>query len=296
MTRAHRYEPDVNATYAEMAAHYGLAVIPARPRKPRDKAKVEAGVLLAERWILARLRNRRFSRWPRRTSAIGGLRGGDQRAAVPQDARLAPSLVRGDGPAGDAAAARHRYEFASWRIGLQGQHRLPRRVRAATTTPCPTSWSERVSTCGPPPRRSRSSRRRAGSLRICVTTQPGRHTTDPAHMPVSHRRHAEWSPSRILSWAARTGPATAGLADAIMQARPHPEQGYRSCLGLIRLADRYGAERVEAACARALAVRALSYRSVESILRHGLDRQPLPAGAGTHPPPHPNLRGASYYR
>jgi transposase len=115
-------------------------------------------------------------------------------------------------------------------------------------------------------------------------------------MPVSHRRHAEWSPSRILSWASRTGPATAGLADAIMQARPHPEQGYRSCLGLIRLADRYSSERVEAACARALAVRALSYRSVESILRHGLDRQPLPTPPTRTHPTHPNLRGAAYYR
>jgi len=124
----------------------------------------------------------------------------------------------------------------------------------------------------------------------------GGHTTDPAHMPVSQRRHAEWSPSRIVAWAQRTGPATAGLAEAIMAARPHPEQGYRSCLGIIRLADRYGAERVEAACARALAARALSYRSVESILRHGLDAVPL---AGPRPvrahPRHANVRGPGYY-
>ena len=115
-------------------------------------------------------------------------------------------------------------------------------------------------------------------------------------MPVSHRRHAEWSPSRIIAWAQRTGPATAGLAEAIMAARPHPEQGYRSCLGIIRLGDRYGAERVEAACARALAARALSYRSVESILRHGLDAQPLsdPPPVRAHPR-HANLRGPGYY-
>jgi transposase len=125
---------------------------------------------------------------------------------------------------------------------------------------------------------------------------PGRHTTDPAHMPESHRRHAEWSPSRIVAWANKTGPATAALAEGILASRPHPEQGYRSCLGIIRLADRYGVERVEAACARALAVRALSYRSVESILRHGLDSQPLRAAPARTHPDHQNLRGATYYR
>jgi transposase len=122
-------------------------------------------------------------------------------------------------------------------------------------------------------------------------------TTDPAHMPESHRRHAEWTPSRIVSWADRTGPATASLVEAVMAARPHPEQGFRSCLGIIRLADRYGADRLEAACVRALAARAHSYKSVDSILRTGLDRQPLPAEdpSRVHPD-HDNLRGPDYYQ
>ena len=123
-----------------------------------------------------------------------------------------------------------------------------------------------------------------------------RHTTDEAHMPRSHREHASWTPSRIIEWAAKTGPATAGLVEAVIAARPHPEQGYRAALGIIRLARRYGADRLEAACARALHLRSYSYRSVESILRHSLDRQPLP-GAQT-PAPHPahgNVRGPGYY-
>jgi transposase len=124
----------------------------------------------------------------------------------------------------------------------------------------------------------------------------GRHTTDHAHMPVSHRRHAEWTPSRIISWAGRTGPATADLCRAILEARPHPEQGYRSCLGIIRLAERFGAERLEAAAVRALAARALSYRSVESILRHGLDSQPLSVRPTRVHRAHSNLRGPNYYR
>jgi len=116
-------------------------------------------------------------------------------------------------------------------------------------------------------------------------------------MPDSHRRHQEWTPGRIISWAEKTGPATAKLAQGILQSRPHPEQGYRSCLGIVWLGDRYGAERVEAACQRALAVCAFSYRSVESILKTGLDRQPLPADRPVRVHRrHQNLRGPDYYR
>jgi transposase len=122
-------------------------------------------------------------------------------------------------------------------------------------------------------------------------------TTDPAHMPESHRRHAQWTPSRIIAWAERTGPAAAGLVAGILERRPHPEQGYRAALGIIRLADRYGMERTEAACARALAMSSFSYRSVQSILQHNLDRQPLPTHEATRPTPmHRNVRGPSYYR
>ena len=125
----------------------------------------------------------------------------------------------------------------------------------------------------------------------------GRHTTDPAQMPESHRRHLEWTPSRIIGWAATKGPATAQLAEGILSSRPHPEQGYRSCLGIIRLGRRYGDERLEAACRRALAVKAFSCRSVESILKTGLDRQSLPSPApATAYRAHDNVRGATYYQ
>jgi transposase len=128
------------------------------------------------------------------------------------------------------------------------------------------------------------------------STRQGRFTTEPAHMPEAHRRHAEWTPSRIVAWAERSGPATADLVTEIMASRPHPEQGFRSCLGIMRLGRRYGEERLEAAAVRALAIRGLSYRSVESILKAGLDDQPLP---GAEPGPtigvHANVRGARYY-
>ena len=122
------------------------------------------------------------------------------------------------------------------------------------------------------------------------------YVTDSAHMPESHRRHAEWTPSRIISWAEKTGPQTAKLAEGIMARRPHPEQGFRSCLGIVRLGGRYGADRLEAACTRALSVRAFSYRSVESILKNGLDQKPLPAEPTKRAhPDHDNVRGPDYY-
>lgn len=296
VSRAHRYEADVNATYAEMAAHYGVAIIPTRRGKPRDKAKVEAGVLLAERWILARLRNRRFYSLAEANADIAELvgtindrpfakMGGSRRSWFDE---LERPVMR---PLPD-----QRYELATWRIGLRVNidyhveadghyYSVPHRLVGQRVDVRSTATAIEV---------FRASRRVASHRRSYVR---GRHTTDPAHMPDSHRRHAEWTPSRIVAWAQKTGPATAALAEAILASRPHPEQGYRSCLGIVRLGDRYGAERVEAAARRALAARALSYRSVESILRHGLDSEPLPepGPARTHPG-HANLRGSGYYR
>jgi transposase len=127
--------------------------------------------------------------------------------------------------------------------------------------------------------------------------RPFAFTTDPAHMPASHRAHREWTPGRILRWAEALGPKTAELVEGVLTPRPHPEQGYRSCLGILRLGKRYGEPRLEAAGGRALALRAFSYRSVESILKTGLDRQPLVPLAPPVPlRPHANLRGPGYYR
>ena len=126
----------------------------------------------------------------------------------------------------------------------------------------------------------------------------GQHTTKPEHMPKAHQKHLDWMPSRLIRWGSTIGPQTAGLVEAILSERPHPEQGYRSCLGILRLGKRYGPERLEAACARALAVGARSYRHVDSILKHGLDRMPPLVPAATPPRPpvlHENVRGRDYY-
>ncbi len=125
---------------------------------------------------------------------------------------------------------------------------------------------------------------------------PGRHTTDPSHMPESHKRYLKWTPSRIIKWAEKTGPSTASLVREIMERRPHPEQGFRSALGIIRLGRRYGEERLEAACVRAIFMKAYSYRSVESILKNNLDGKDLPERLDRPSVAHENIRGGSYYK
>lgn len=295
VTRAHRYEPDLNATFAEMAAHYGVAIIPARAYKPRDKAKAEAGVLLAERWIIARLRNRRFTSIAQANVAVAELVGWvNARPFKKIDGSRASLFDSLDRPALRPLPPT-RYELATWRKAKvsidyhieveRHYYSVPYRLVGEVVDVRSGAAIVEVFHKGG---------RVASHVRSFV---PGRHTTDPAHMPESHRAHAEWTPSRIVAWAQKTGPCTAKLAEEIMAARAHPEQGYRACSGIVRLGGRYGAARVEAACERALAARAHSYRSVESILRNGLDKKPLPGQppAATHPS-HDNLRGPDYYR
>lgn len=297
VTRPHRYEPDVNATYQDMAAHYGVAVIPARSYKPRDKAKVEAGVLLAERWIMARVRNERFTDLAEANVEIARLAEWMNARPFKRLAGSRRSLFEElDRPALRPLPAT-RYEFATWRrakvnIDYHVELRAERHYYSVPYRLAGESVDLRLS-AGVVEVFHRH-RRMASHLRSFSAG----FTTDPAHMPESHRRHAAWTPGRIISWAARTGPCTARLVEAVLVARRHPEQGFRSCLGIVRLGDRYGPERLEAACARALAARAHSYRSVESILRTGLDRKPLPTPAPPAPPhpDHENLRGPGYYR
>jgi transposase len=293
VTRAHRYEPDVNATYQDMAAHYGIAVIPARPYKPRDKPKVEAGVLLAERWILARLRNERFTSLAEANIEISRLVAWVNARPFKKLDGSRQSLFREiDKPALRPLPA-DRYELAvfkpakaniDYHIELDRHYySIPYIYAGEVLDTRSTSSTVEV---------FRRGRRVASHLR---SRKPG-FTTDPAHMPESHRRHAEWTPSRIIAWAEKTGPSTAKLASEVMAFRAHPEQGFRSCLGIIRLGGRFGPERLERACARALTVKAHSYRSVESILKTGLDQKPLPGEPVERiHPDHANVRGPGYY-
>lgn len=288
-----RYEPELNPTYAELARHYGCAVVPARVRRPRDKGKVEAAVLIAERWILAVLRHRTFA-------SLNAL----HEAIIPLLEKINTRRMRKlkksrrelydelDKPALTPLPER-RYEFAQWKkarvnidyhiefddhlysVPYQLAHEL---VDVRATMSCVEILHR--------------GKRVASHVRSFVKHKP---TTDPQHMPASHRAHLEWTPSRITKWAATIGPCTAKVTEQIMERHEHPEHGYRACLGIIRLAKDYTNERLERACEWALLHRALSYRSIASILKNNRDRLDAAEPMQVALPLHGNVRGSDYY-
>ncbi|MGA7911748.1 MAG: IS21 family transposase [Candidatus Dormiibacterota bacterium] len=295
VSKANRYEPVINATYADMAAHHGCVVIPARPRKPRDKAKVEVGVLIVERWILARLRNRTLFSFAELNAAIRELVEHLNRKPFKKLPGSRLSLFEEIERAALRRLPPTPYEFALWpkaKVSIdyhlevdRHYYSVPHRYIGETCDVRLTAAVVEIFL---------RSRRIASHLR---SYKRGGFTTDSSHMPESHRRHLEWTPSRIVSWGHKVGPATGEFAEGVLKSKPHPEQGFRSCLGIMRLGKQYGDDRLEAACKRALSARAFSYRSVESILKTGLDRQPLPEQPRVRPHPmHENVRGPNYYR
>jgi len=292
--KPHRYEPDLNPTYAELAAHYGAAVLPARVRKPRDKPRAESGVLLAQRWILARLRNRPFFSLGELNAAIAELR---ERLNDHPFQKLAGSrrsvFETLERPALKPLPAQP-FEYAEWkqvRVHIDYHVALDGHYYSVPYPLIKQQLQARISahTVELFHRGQRVASHRRSPLK-------GRHTTVSEHMPRAHREYAEWTPQRLVRWAEHNGPATAALIEAILVRRAHPQQGFRSALGILRLGKHYGAERLEAACRRALRLQAYSYKSLESILKRGLDQQPLPeADPETPLPEHANVRGPGYF-
>jgi len=291
---AHRYEPEINATYAEMARHYGVAVVPTRSARPRDKAKVEAGVLVVERWILARLRNRSFFSLAELNGAIVELLedlNGRPFKKLPGTRRALFEAL--DRPAMQLLPA-SAYEYAEWkkvRVNIDYHVAVDKHYYSVPYQLVKEQLDARVS--ANTVELLYKGKRVASHRR---SRQVGRHTTVTAHMPKAHRDYAEWTPERLVRWAEETGQATARLVQTILTSRPHPQHGYRACLGIMRLGKTYGEVRLEAASRRALAIGACSYKSVESILKNNLDKKPLPATTIESPAiEHDNLRGPDYY-
>ena len=294
VTKACRYDPDLNPTYQEMAMHYGVGVVPARPYKPRDKAKVEAGVLLVERWIVGALRHRKFFSIEALNQAIGELRDRiNQRPFRKREGSRASQFAALDKPALDPLPAEP-FDLSQWsraRVNIDyhiafdtNYYSVPYNlvqelieVRSTPTTVEIFHQGKRV----------------ASHLRA---RGHGHAVTIHAHRPRSHQAHLEWTPSRMVHWSESIGPHTARLFEHILADKPHPEMGYRSCLGIIRLAGQYSPARVEAAAERALATGACRYQSVKSILKNSLDAVPPVEPAGSPPPTaHDNIRGAEYF-
>lgn len=294
VTRTCRYDPDLNPTYREFARHYQVAIIPARVARPRDKAKVEAGVLLVERWILARLRHRQFFSLTELNAAIAELLTDlNRRAFKKLPGSRASQFAAIDRPAlrGLPVVA---YQYAEWsraRVHIDYHIEVARRYYSAPYALVGRELEVRLT------ERTvelfQRGERVASHARLRAQT---RYSTQTEHMPAAHRAFAQWTPDRLVRWAQSIGLSTAALIEHILNARRHPQQGFRAALGILRLAKHYGEARLEAACARALAIGATNYRSVESILKHRLDRQALPeAASATLPLFHDNIRGPDYY-
>jgi transposase len=289
------YEPELNPTYADLAEHCSCAVLPARPRKARDKAKAEVGVLIAQRWLLAVLRKRTFY-------SLGELNAAIRECLERLNTRSLRRLGKSrrelfetlDRPSA-LPLPKHPYEYAEWRKArvnidyhIEVDHhyysvpfRLLREIldiRLTATTIEAFHKGDRV----------------AAHARSSVRGTP---TTLREHMPPKHRQYAEWTPSRFIRWAGKTGEATAALVEKILTARTYPEQGYRSCLGILNLGRHYEPERLEAAAQRALRYNTCSYKSVRAILAAGLDKHQDTSDAPRQAalPMHDNIRGREYY-
>lgn len=289
------FEPSLHQAYLELANYYGVVILPARVAKPRDKPKVENAVQQAERWVLAPLRDQKFfSVFEMNAAVMDRLTWLNDRPFSRLEGSRRSQFLEIDRPALHALPIK-RMESSEWKVNVgvgidhhvefdhhfySVPYELIRKrvdVRATLVTIEVLSRGVRVAS------HVRSSAR-------------GRYTTDNAHRPKAHQRYLEWSPERMEQWAAKIGEETSALVRHVLLTKPHPEQGFRSCLGVIRLADRCGKERVEAACRRARAIGSPTYTSVKSILASGLDAMPLPEGEqGALALDHGNVRGPKYY-
>ena len=295
VSKAHRYEPVLNPTYQEMAEHYAVAVVPARVRKPKDKSKVESSVQVVERWILARLRDRTFFSLQELNEAIAPLLAELNSKSFQKLEGSRLSLFESlDKPALRPLPVT-RYQYAEWkeaRVHMDYHVEVDKHYYSVPYQLVKKQLSVRITgqtvECFNKGQRVASHRR---------SHQKGAHSTQPEHMPQKHRQYAEWTPERIEKWALKAGAETAAVVSRIMAGRKHPEQAYRSCLGVLRLGKSFGDERLEGACRRALYMDACNYKSIESILKNNLDLQPLPEPEPDTllPSDHNNLRGSDYY-
>lgn len=288
------YEPDLNPTYREWGEHYEVAIIPARPYRPRDKAKVEAGVQVVQRWVVAALRKQRFFSLEEANQAIAGLLGRiNQRPFRKREGSRATLFAQLDRPALHPLPTT-RYEFAEWkkvRVNIDYHIEIERHCYSVPHALAHQEVEVRLT--------AETVEVLHRGIRVAShvrSYETGKATTLTGHMPKAHQKYAGRTSSGLLEDATRIGPSTAQLVEAILATKRHPEMGYRSCLGILRLAKIYPAERMEAAARRALQARAFNCQSMESILRNQLDRLPVPGNAPVQLSlEHENIRGADYF-
>jgi transposase len=295
VTKACRYEPKINETYADLATHYGTAVLPARPYKPKDKAKAENAVLVVERWILARLRHHTFVGLAELNAAIAKL----LQELNNRPFKKLPGTRRSQFEAIDKPALKnlpsHAYEFATFsdaRVHVDYHVEVDRHYYSVPYTLIKQLVHVRLTAstveC------FYNGQRIASHLR---SYQKGKHTTLDEHMPPAHQKYSQWNPGRFLNWAIDIGPATRDVIKYLLASKAHPEQSYRACFSILTSAKKYGKERLESACKRALAIGAPRRHSILSILKNGLDKEPLiKPVSSSNIKMHANIRGADHYQ
>jgi len=296
VSHANRYEPDINPTYQEMARYYGIAVIPARVRKPRDKAKAEAGVQLVQRWILARLRHQSFFSLTELNNTIRSLLVylNNHPFKVLSGSRKS-FFETIDKPALKPLPVQP-YEYAEWkkaRVNIDYHIEVDKHYYSVPYQLVSQQVDVRITAgtieCLYKGNRVASHQR---------SQEQGKYTTVTEHMPKAHQMYLEWTPQRLVSWAAKSGEHVSALVEKILTQRPHPQQGFRSVLGIMRLGKHYGEDRLDGACKRALEIGASSYKSIESILKTRLDQKPVSKqeNALHEHTVHSNIRGSEYYQ
>lgn len=291
VNRASFYDPEINRSYGMMASHYGVGVLPARPRRPKDKAKVENAVRFAQSCILGRLRKQTFFSLAEANAAITEMLarindhvmrrlGASRRHLFETVERQALASL----PAED-------YEFAEWRLARVSTdyhvefssffYSVPHGLIRQQVDIRATARMIEIFHRG---KRVAVHQRRYGGPRF---------GTEPEHMPSAHRRYAEWTPDRFRRWAASIGPETEGLITAILASRPHPEQGFRTCLGILRLYRDLPREHAETVSARAVEIGGLTCKTITALIAtHKSNRHSTEPAAVME---HANLRGPGYF-
>jgi transposase len=288
-----RYDPDLHPAYAEWAEHYGTCVMPARPGRPKDKPKVESGVQIVQRWILAVVRDHRFTGVAPINQAIEPLLHRVNEKPMRRIGRSRNDLFEALDRPHLRPLPEKRYEYAMWKVkvGVNLDYHIQFEKHFYSVPHTLVHEKVDVRATADTVEIFHKHRRVFAHLRSDV---PWGYTTEPSHMPKAHQEYARYRPSHLITWAGRIGPSTTKLVETLIAERPHPEQAFRACLGILRLGTRFGEERLEKACARALAIQSHSYRTVESILKNHLEQTPIPASPGALPS-HGNVRGPGYY-
>ena len=293
VTSPNLYEPDLNPTYQDFARHYGVAVVPTRVRKPQDKAKVEVGVQVVERWILARLRDQQLFSLHELNQAILELLSELNRREMKHLGQSRQELFEELDKGALSPLPARPYEFALWKKARVHIDYHVSFEKHNYSVPYTLSGKEVDIRATEKTVEIFFQRKRVASHPR--STAKGRFSTHSVHMPPEHQFYSQWSPERFLGWAQEIGQQTAELISRALDTRRHPEQAYRTCLGVLGLAKRYSPERLEAACQRANAAGIRSYKGVHNILKNNLDQLQLEPASNTPLAAHENIRGENYY-